>query len=96
MFGLDDPYATDYDYWDFLNALKKLPDDISIHTYFKREVLPHVPDAWIDEEKTKIGYEIPFTRHLYRYKPLRPLAEIEAEIRTLEAEIQGMLGGVLR
>ena len=66
-----------------------------IHAYFKREVLPHVADAWIDEGKTKIGYEIPFTRHFYRYKPLRPLAEIEAEIRTLETEIQGMLGEVL-
>jgi type I restriction enzyme M protein len=74
---------------------ENVPLKEDIHTYFKREVLPHVPDAWIDEEKTKVGYEIPFTRHFYRYKPLRPLAEIEAEIRKLEGEIQGMLGEVL-
>ncbi len=74
---------------------ENVPLKEDIHSYFKREVLPHVPDAWIDEEKTKVGYEIPFTRHFYRYKPLRPLAEIEAEIRTLEGEIQGMLGEVL-
>jgi type I restriction enzyme M protein len=74
---------------------ENVPLKEDIHAYFKREVLPHVPDAWIDEEKTKVGYEIPFTRHFYRYKPLRPLADIEAEIRTLESEIQGMLGEVL-
>ncbi len=70
-----------------------LKDDI--HAYFEREVKPHVPDAWIDESKTKVGYEIPFTRFFYRYTPPRPLAEIEADIKSLEAEIQGMLGEVL-
>jgi type I restriction enzyme M protein len=70
-----------------------LKDDIQ--AYFKREVLPHVPDAWIDEDKTKKGYEIPFTRHFYQYTPLRPLKEIEAEIKTLEDQIQGMLKGVM-
>lgn len=74
---------------------ENVPLKEDIQTYFKREVLPHVPDAWIDESKTKVGYEIPFTRHFYQYKPLRPLAEIEGEIRTLEAEIQGMLTEVL-
>ena len=58
-------------------------------------MLPHVPDAWIDEAKTKVGYEIPFTRHFYQYSPLRPLKEIELEIAALEEEIQGMLNGVL-
>jgi type I restriction enzyme M protein len=71
-----------------------LKEDIQI--YFKREVLPHVPDAWIDESKTKVGYEIPFTRHFYKYKALRPLIEIEREIRDLEGEIQGMLGEVMQ
>jgi type I restriction enzyme M protein len=75
---------------------ENVPLKEDVRAYFKREVLPHVPDAWIDESKTKIGYEIPFARHFYRYKPLRPLGEIEAEIRGLEAEIQGMLGEVLR
>ena len=70
-----------------------LKEDIA--TYMAREVLPHVPDAWVDESKTTIGYEIAFTRHFYEYTPPRPLEVIEAEIRTLEAEIQAMLGEVL-
>jgi len=69
-----------------------LAEDVS--EYMAREVLPHIPDAWVDESKTKIGYEIPFTRHFYEYTPPRPLEEIEAEIRGLEEEIQGMLGEV--
>ena len=74
---------------------ENVPLKEDIRTYFDREVKPHVPDAWIDETKTKVGYEVPFTRHFYKYKPLRPLAEIEGEIRQLEGEIQGMLGEVL-
>lgn len=62
--------------------------------YLKREVHPHVPDAWIDHGKTRTGYEIPFTRHFYVYEPPRPLAEIDAELKALEAEIQGLLGEV--
>lgn len=76
---------------DFENV--PLKDDI--HAYFEREVKPHVPDAWIDESKTRKGYEIPFTRHFYKYTPLRPLKEIEAEIVELEEEIQSMLRNVL-
>ncbi len=74
---------------------ENVPLKEDIHDYFKREVLPHVPDAWIDEEKTKKGYEIPFTRHFYQYTPLRPLKEIGAEIKMLENEIQEMLKGVV-
>jgi type I restriction enzyme M protein len=59
-----------------------------IDAYFKAEVLPHVPDAWIDEKKTKVGYEIPFTRLFYRYVPPRPLAEIDAD---LEAQVTRIL-----
>lgn len=66
-----------------------LKDDIE--GYFLREVLPHVPDAWIDETKTKIGYEIPFNRHFYRYEPPRPLEDIQAEIKALEGEILELL-----
>ena len=55
------------------------------------EVHPYVPDAWADHEKTKVGYEIPLTRHFYRYVPPRALAEIDAEIKQLEAEIQELL-----
>jgi type I restriction enzyme M protein len=79
-----------------LRDYENVPLKEDTHDYFDREVRPHVPDAWIDETKTKVGYEIPLTRHFYKYQPLRPLAEIEADVRRLEAEIQGMLGEVLR
>jgi type I restriction enzyme M protein len=65
-----------------------------IQAYFKREVLPHVPDAWIDESKTKVGYEIPLNRHFYRYEPPRPLEAIEADIKQLEGEILDLLKDV--
>jgi type I restriction enzyme M protein len=67
-----------------------------IDTYVATEVLPHVPDAWVDYSKTKVGYEIPINRHFYVYKPPRPLAEIEADISTLEGEIAGLLNGLIR
>ena len=59
------------------------------------EVLPHVPDAWVDRSKTKIGYEIPINRHFYVYKPPRPLEAIEADIESLEGEIAGLLKGLV-
>jgi type I restriction enzyme M protein len=62
--------------------------------YLTREVLPHVPDAWIDHGKTKVGYEIPLTRYFYKYRPPRPLNEIEADIKTLEVDILRMLGEI--
>ena len=64
--------------------------------YLKKEILPYRPDAWIDHAKIKVGYEIPFNRHFYKYKPPRPLEEIEADIKTLEKEILEMLGEVTR
>lgn len=63
----------------------------AIEEYLRDEVLPYVPDAWVDQGKTKVGYEIPLTRHFYKYVPPRPLAEIDAEVKQLEAEIQGLL-----
>jgi type I restriction enzyme M protein len=63
--------------------------------YLKTEVLPHVPDAWIDHSKTRVGYEIPLNRHFYVYKPPRPLQEIEDDIKALEDDIVAMLGEVL-
>ncbi|MFB6557157.1 SAM-dependent DNA methyltransferase, partial [Streptomyces sp. NPDC056405] len=77
-----------------LRDYENVPLGEDVEEYLKREVLPHVPDAWIDHTKTKIGYEIPFTRHFYVYVPPRPLAEIDAELKALEAEIQGLLGEV--
>lgn len=78
-----------------LRDYENVPLKEDIHTYFKREVLPHVPDAWIDETRTRIGYEIPFTRHFYKYEALRPLEEIDTEIRALEQEIAELLQGVI-
>lgn len=66
-----------------------------IEAFFRREVLPHAPDAWIDASKTVIGYEISFTRHFYKPQPLRTLDEIEADIRALEKETEGLLEDVL-
>ncbi|CZH22534.1 Type I restriction enzyme EcoKI M protein [Legionella pneumophila] len=63
--------------------------------YLKLEVLPHVPDAWIDHSKTKVGYEIPLNRHFYVYQPPRPLEVIESDIKQLEQEILQMLKGVV-
>lgn len=63
---------------------ENIPLSQDIETYFANEVLPHVPDAWIDYDKTRIGYEINFTKYFYEYKGLRPSAEIKAEIETLE------------
>ncbi|MFF9772868.1 N-6 DNA methylase [Streptomyces sp. NPDC013978] len=77
-----------------LRDYENVPLGEDVEEYLKREVLPHVPDAWIDHAKTKIGYEIPFTRHFYVYKPPRPLEEIDAELKSLEAEIQALLGEV--
>ncbi len=82
---LPDPGLRDYE-----NV--RLDEDID--AYVEREVRPYVPDAWIDHGKTKTGYEIPFTRHFYVYTPPRPLAEIDAELRDLEAQIQALLGDV--
>lgn len=77
-----------------LRDTESVPLKEDIESYFKREVLPHVPDAWIDHSKTKIGYEIPLNRHFYVYQPPRPLDEIEAEMKALEQEIAELLGGL--
>ncbi|MGV0618256.1 class I SAM-dependent DNA methyltransferase [Mycolicibacterium elephantis] len=77
-----------------LRDTENVPLNEDIEDYFAREVLPHVPDAWIDHDKTKVGYEIPFTRHFYRYTPPRPLEEIQKDLRQLVSEIQDMLGEI--
>ncbi|MHB1836962.1 MAG: type I restriction-modification system subunit M [Solirubrobacteraceae bacterium] len=66
----------------------------AIDDYMREEVLPYVADAWVDHGRTKIGYEIPLTRHFYKYAPPRPLEEIDAEIGELEGEIQRLLAEV--
>ncbi|MER5389755.1 class I SAM-dependent DNA methyltransferase [Saccharopolyspora sp. NPDC002686] len=70
--------------------------DETIAAYFEAEVKPHVPDAWIDDSKTKVGYEIPFTRHFYQYVPPRPLSEIDADLDKAVAEILEMLKEIER
>ncbi|MFJ8758355.1 N-6 DNA methylase [Streptomyces cyaneofuscatus] len=77
-----------------LRDYENVPLGEDVEEYLKREVHPHVPDAWIDHTKTKVGYEIPFTRHFYAYEPPRPLAKIDAELKALEVEIQTLLGEV--
>jgi type I restriction enzyme M protein len=74
-----------------LRDTESVPLKESIAEYFRREVLPHVADAWIDESKTKVGYEIPLNRYFYVYEPPRPLEVIEADIKTLESEILALL-----
>lgn len=74
-----------------LRDTESVPLKEDIQAYFKREVLPHVPDAWIDESKTRVGYEIPLNRHFYVYEPPRSLEVIEEDIKRLEAEILAML-----
>jgi type I restriction enzyme M protein len=73
------------------NTLGQDGRDATISAYFEAEVLPHVPDAWIDFKKTKVGYELPFTRHFYKYVPPRPLAEIDADLDAQVAKIMELL-----
>ena len=78
-----------------LRDYEKIPLKDDIDAYFEREVKPHVPDAWMDRSKDKVGYEISFTKYFYEYQPLRSLAEIKADILKLEAETEGLLGEIL-
>jgi type I restriction enzyme M protein len=80
-------YEPDADLRDFENV----PLTDYIDAYFEREVRPHVPDAWMDRSKDKVGYEINFNRHFYRYSPPRPLEEIDAELKQAEEEILRLL-----
>jgi type I restriction enzyme M protein len=77
-----------------LRDTENVPLREDIEAYFKREVLPHAPDAWIDHEKTKVGYEIPFNRHFYVFQPPRPLSEIDAELKGMTDRILTMIGGL--
>jgi type I restriction enzyme M protein len=78
-----------------LRDTEAVPLKEDINEFFKREVLPHVPDAWIDESKTKIGYDMPFTRYFYQFVPLRASADIMEEIKALEEKIAQNLTEVL-
>ena len=77
-----------------LRDTENVPLSDDVQAYFEREVLPHVGDAWIDHEKTKVGYEIPFNRHFYVFTPPRPLDVIDAELKLVTDRILAMIGGL--
>lgn len=73
-----------------------LLEEGGVAAFIAREVWPHVPDAWVQEDKTQVGYEISFTRYFYKPKPMRTLEEISADILALERETEGLLDGLLK
>ncbi len=77
-----------------LRDTENVPLAEDVAAYFKREVLPHAQDAWIDHEKTKVGYEIPFNRHFYVFEPPRDLAEIDADLKRSTDRIKAMIEGL--
>ena len=77
-----------------LKDTENIPLKVDVDVYFTEQVAPHVPDAWMDRSKDKIGYEIPFTRYFYKYEPPRPLEEIDADLQAKVAKIQTMLSEI--
>jgi type I restriction enzyme M protein len=78
-----------------LRDYENVPLKDDIEKYFEKEVLPYLPDAWIDDSKTVKGYEITFTKIFYKYQPLRSLEEITAEILALEKETEGIIKQII-
>ena len=78
-----------------LRDSESVPLSESIYDYFEREVKPHVEDAWIDLDKTKIGYEISFNKYFYQHKPLRSIEDVSAEILGLEELNEGLIKEIL-
>lgn len=78
-----------------LRDTENIPLTVDMQEYMEKEVLPHVPDAWIDHSKTNIGYEINFTKYFYQYKPLRSLDDIRKDIMAIEQETDGLLKEVI-
>ncbi len=79
-----------------LRDTENVPLSEDVETYFKREVLPHAADAWIEDEKTQVGYEIPFNRHFYVFQPPRPLEAIDTELKIVTDRILTMIGGLTK
>ena len=77
-----------------LRDTENVPLSEDVEAYFQREVLPHAPDAWIDHDKTKVGYEVPFNRHFYVFTPPRPLEEIDADLKRTTDRIKAMIEGL--
>ena len=84
-------YETESD----LRDTENIPLKEDIHTYFLREVKPHVEEAWINLDATKIGYEISFNKYFYQHKPLRDIASVSADILALEKESDGLIAEIL-
>jgi type I restriction enzyme M protein len=95
--GKDEGLVVEYEPDPELRDTEQIPllEEGGIEAFIRREVLPYAPDAWIDESKTQIGYEISFTRHFYKPQPLRSLEEIRADILAAESEAEGILDEVL-
>jgi type I restriction enzyme M protein len=91
------PWVVEYEADSSLRDTEQVPllEPGGIEAFIRREVLPYVPDAWINKDATKIGYEISFTRHFYKPQPLRSLDEIRADILALEKETEGVLAGII-
>jgi type I restriction enzyme M protein len=91
------PHVVEYEPDPELRDTEQIPlqEPGGIEAFIRREVLPHAPDAWIDESKTAIGYEISFNRYFYKPQPLRPLEEIRADILALEKETEGLLARIV-
>ena len=77
-----------------LRDTENVPMTEDVEEYFKREVLPHAPDAWIDEDKTKVGFEIPFNRHFYVFEPPRELKVIDSDLKSYTDRIKAMIDGM--
>jgi len=86
---------TEYESESDLRDTENVPLKENIHEYFLREVKPHVPEAWINMETVKIGYEISFNKYFYRHKPLRTIEEVSADILKLEEESEGLIREIL-
>jgi type I restriction enzyme M protein len=91
------PHVVEYEPDSELRDTEQVPllEDGGIETFIRREVLPHAPDAWVDESKMQVGYEISFTRYFYKPQPLRTLEEIKADILALEKETDGLLQEII-
>lgn len=91
------PHVVEYEPDSVLRDTEQVPllEEGGVDVFVQREVLPHAPDAWLDESKTQIGYEISFTRYFYKPQPLRTLEEIKADILALEEETDGLLNEII-
>ena len=91
------PAVVEYEPDTDLRDTEQIPllEEGGIESFIRREVLPYAPDAWYVPSSVKTGYEISFTRHFYKPQPLRPLAEIRADILSLERETEGLLSEIL-